>query len=260
MKKIFTVVLFLMLGGAVFLNCSFSGTAMDHQDKKLLLLVNIGEPELGRWLNEHLEDGDSVGVWFGKFRNFTFVSNRKLIRSMTGGNYQKIMNSLEDLKKNGIKLIIYDIEPGGRSITEDEINDPVKYTRLLKEFCKQNNFQLALAPSKEMIKKLGVELARYADQFLFMTGAGQEKSPEIFRKEMVKRITPIKSSNPNIQTFVQLRTFHQKRGERRGAFSTTQLMNYAEAIKDYVDGIAVIYSKDTVDVMKEFVLRFKSKY
>lgn len=251
------IVLFLIL--SIFRLGSIS--TYGREDKKGLILgVMIIDKEIASWLNQHLEDGDWVGIWFGKFKKLAPITNQKLIRSMTGGNYSKIVKSREGLKKAKVDVIWYDIESGHKEITQQELADPLKYTRLLKEFCLENKFKLGVAPSLKIIKKYGSQLAKHLDYFLFMSGSAQERSPQEFRKEMIRRINIVKSSNPNLKIFVQLRTFHQKNRERQGKFSPGELMEYVEAIQDYADGITLIYSKDTLDVMKEFVLFFKRKY
>jgi hypothetical protein len=250
------IVLFLTLSIFTLGSISSSG----RQEKELILGVMIIDKEIASWLNQHLEDGDWVGIWFGKFKKLAPITNQKLIRTMTGGNYSRIVKNLQGLKRAKVDVIWYDLEPGHKEITQQEIDDPVKYTQLLKEFCLENKFKLGVAPSLKIIQKYGSQLARQVDYFLFMSGSAQERLPQEFRKEMIRRINMVKSSNPNLKIFVQLRTFHQKNRERQGRFSAGELMEYVEAIQNYADGITLIYSKETLDVMKEFVLFFKRKY
>ncbi|MFC2173210.1 hypothetical protein ACFLU6_11350 [Acidobacteriota bacterium] len=232
-----------------------TGQAADDQ---LKLGVSMYDRTTGTYLNEQLEAGDHVRTPFRKFRIFNYLTNPEIDRAMSIPSHYIASDYLQSLKSAGIDIVAYDIEPGLKNITDEELSDPVGAVRTMSTFCEQNDFRLIVGPSRKILKRHGAEMAQYADAIGIMSGKSQERSAVDFKADMLELINIVKYGNSDVQIYIQLRTFHKSRSSTQDDyFSATELMRFVNEVRDHADGISLIYTRDTIPIMEEFIYKFK---
>jgi uncharacterized protein YjbI with pentapeptide repeats len=133
-------------------------------------------------------------------------------------------------------LIGYNLEHGPINPLAEQ-QDPVAAVQRMRTLADRYGLGLAVGPDHEFVVSHGVPMALYTDQFILQVQRVQEQ-PDLVRSYVISTSATLRQANPAVEIIVQVRT--------DGDLDT--LVELLGTLKPHIDGIAILTSRETVDV------------
>jgi hypothetical protein len=198
--------------------------------------MRIGPPLISLF-NEAAQAGDIARV--------DHPSQVEQLSEIEDGRKLVIFKSVEETEQflpdiaGEIDIIGYNLEHG-QTTPENEKNDPVAAIQKMRELADEYGLELAFGPDHDFALSHGVQMAPYADIFVLQIQR-QQTNPEIVNDFVEPLVPQLRQANPDLQVSVQVRT----------EGSVDEIIKLLEDLKEYLDGVSILTSPDTVDVAWE---------
>ncbi len=246
------------------------------------LLVKLFRKEDVGFLNQVLFPQDIVA---------TYGIKPWLLKDLRGPQIMVTRGSLSALKKEiekarkfslSIDYLNYNPEHWKESHTpQEEIEDLVRAVREARKLAEGMGAKLSFITDHVLLERYGQRIAPLVDLFGVQMQRYQRESLEDFRQEAIKKLRIIRKGSRSVPVFFQLslspplwktvilpggkrkRVHLRKEGKKvTRPLELEEILHQIKAIRDLADGIALIYSEETREEMREVlrVLRKSSSF
>ena len=140
-----------------------------------------------------------------------------------------------------IDILGYNLE-NGQTTPPEELADPIGSIKAMRTLADENDLGLAFGPDHDFALSHGVEMAPYVDIFVLQIQR-QQTNPPIVEEFVLPIVPKLRAANPDLEISVQVRT----EGD------VQELVDLLDSLKEYLDGISILTSPDTVEVAEELV-------
>ncbi len=237
--------------------------------KKLNLVVMIYKEDQADFLNEYMLSSDIVATWAGHAQLLKSVNGPKRLLSVP--SITKLKKSLYRLRGIHIDYINYNPEVWITHDTPDEelknLDSTIAYIRRVADSI---GAKLSIVPDRRIVIDKGAELAQKVDLFGIQVQPYQWTDDSTFVAVVRKFVDVIKTNNPDVPVFLQFSTKPplRKNGkfvrDKSGAkvlkkMDINEILRRITLVKDYADGIAFIYTEDTLEEIRELIRLLRTK-
>jgi hypothetical protein len=204
--------------------------------EELWIDMRIGPP-LVPLFNEAVQAGDIARI--------DQPSQLDQLSDIKEGRKLVIFRSVEETEQHlpdiagEIDIIGYNLEHSPAT-PEDEKADPVAAIQKMRDLADDYGLELAFGPDHDFALSHGVQMAPYADIFVLQIQR-QQTNPGVV-KDFVEPLVPqLRQANPDLEVSVQVRT----------EGSVDDIIALLDDLKEYLDGVSILTSPDTVEVAWE---------
>jgi len=242
------------------------------ESNHLGIIIGISIEEYASFFNGSLRENDIV---------FTYVAKLNLLQEISGPQIsigrQSIFDlqvDLERLDSLTLNFVNYNPEQSDSShTTQEELDDLFAAINEARALATAYNAQLSFGTDQVLLELYGTEIAPLVDLFGVQMMRYQTDSSDIFLDEMQKNINIVRSGDLLVPIYIQL-AFNPPIWERKigpngeiiripiinedGTKMTTQftaekVLSQIYLVKDFADGIALLYSDETKEEMKKLI-------
>ena len=200
-------------------------------------------PGLVDWFNQNARPNDVAAIT---------PQETAILDRITAGKKQVLFASAAVAEQivptlaGKIDIISYDLEHWPQT-PQDEQADPVAAIKRMRALADQYSLQLTVGPDRQFEQQYGTQLAPYVDQFGLQVQRLQT-DPQAVQSFAVPLIQQLRQANAKLKIVAQVRT--------EGGVDA--LLPLVDSIKGDIDGIGILYTPQTVPVVKDFVARLRS--
>lgn len=232
-------------------------------EKQKAIIPLIYRPDEIAFFNENLLPEDGVAAFAGKSDLLgSLVTRRKFV---SGPSVASLVRALE----SGIDVdyVCYNPETYSRHGTpQEELRDLAGALGRLRPLAEKHDAALGIVPDRFILEEEGEQLAPLVDLFGIQAQRYQTWESKRFLSELREKIERIRHANPEAVMVVQLSTSpplchpdgdceRDETGEKIHIDQTAEEMRERmRLIEPYVDGLVLLYTESTLDVMKQLVL------
>ena len=174
-------------------------------------------------------------------------SQAEQLSQITNGRKMVIFKSIDEAKQlvpdmaDKIDIVGYNLEHNPAT-PPDEQADPLDSIQQMRALADEHGLQLAFGPDHDFALSHGVEIAPYVDYFVLQIQR-QQTNPETVKAFVEPLVPQLREANPDLEISVQVRT----EGD------VDEIVQLLDDLKEYLDGVSILTSPDTVDVAWELV-------
>jgi hypothetical protein len=200
-------------------------------------------PGLVEWFNQNARPNDVAA---------TTAKEAAILDQITAGKKQVLFASAAEAEQlapslaGKIDIISYDLEHWPQT-PQDEQADPVAAIKRMRALADKYNWQLGIGPDRRFEQQYGTQLVAYVDQFALQVQRLQT-DPQALQNFAAPLIQQLRQANPKIKIVAQVRT--------EGGIDA--LLPLVDSIKGDIDGIGILYTPQTLPIVKDFVARLRS--
>lgn len=230
-----------LLALLVFTLAPVAGRAANNlNDLTLKLQVR---PELMGWYNQTARPGD-VAVFSDS--NLTglgqITAGKKLVVYASAAAAEQAVPAIA----GQIDMIGYDIEHWPQT-PPDEQADPVAAIKRMRTLADRYGLKLGVGPDRSYGAQYGAQFAPYVDEYTLQLQNLQGNLTQL-NAYALPLIGQLRQANPAVSIEVQLSTDAGSSG----------LIQLADSLKSQIDGVGVLYTSQTENVLQDFVAQLRS--
>jgi len=210
----------------------------------LWLDVSLGPP-LVDWFNSVAGPNDIARLENTNQLNLfdQITVGRKLLVFKSATEAERLIPGIA----NQVDIIGYNLEHDPAN-PADERDNPVASVRRMRALADKYGLVLAFGPDHDFALSDGVEIAPFVDIFVLQVQRVQTEPQTVF--DFVLPLVPqLRKANPNLQISIQVRT----EGD------VEAIADLVSELKDYLDGISILTSPNTVPVAEALVKELQSR-